>query len=237
MLTEALSSIFIWYNLPFTLMLLFCVVLTALQLVGLGGDGGADADLDADFDLDADLDADIDLDAEVDVDVDADADIDADGVPDFLSVLAFLGVGKAPLLVVLLILLGSIGILGWTMNSLILGIFGSYPPWAFIVTLIVSLIGGSLISSRLARLIGQALPSISTTATAATGLVGRRGEVISPRVDGVYGLVRVRDQGGTLINIFAIAAEEEPINRPAEVVLVDYDPQKKRYTVVPIGRK
>jgi hypothetical protein len=47
MLTEALASIFSWYNLPFTLMLRFCGVLTALQLIGLGGDGVADADFAA----------------------------------------------------------------------------------------------------------------------------------------------------------------------------------------------
>ncbi len=241
MLTETLASIFVWYNLPFTLMLLFCGVLTALQLIGLGGDGDADADLDADFDadvdLDADLDADVDLDADADLDGDIDADADADGLPDLLSVLAFVGVGKAPLLVVLIILLGSIGILGWTVNSVITAVFPTYPAWAFIVALLIALVGGSLISSRLARLIGRALPSINSTATAATGLVGRRGTVISPRVDGVYGLVRVRDQGGTQINVFAITAEAEPIGSQTEVALVEYDPLKKRYTVVPIGRR
>ena len=235
MLTEVLSSIFVWYNLPFTLMLLFCGVLMALQLIGLGGDGDADADLDADFDADVDLDA--DLDADIDLDADADVDADADGLSEMLSVLAFVGVGKAPLLVVLLILLGSIGILGWTVNSLVLAVFRSYPAWAFIVSLLVALIGGSLASSRLARLIGRALPSISSTATAATGLVGRRGTVISSRVDGAYGLVRVRDQGGTLINVFAITAEDEPIGSQTEVALVEYDMHKKRYMVVPIGRR
>jgi len=242
MFTETLASIFAWYNLPFTLMLLLCGVLTALQLVGLGGDGDADADFDADFDLDADVDLDANFDAGMDVDanadLDADADVDADldggDAPDLLSVLAFLGVGKAPLLVVLIILLGSIGILGWTMNSVMTAVFPTYPAWAFLITLPVALVGGGLVSSRLSRLIGRALPSISSTATAATGLIGRRGAVISPRVDGAYGLVRVRDQGGTLINVFAITAENDPIGRQTEVVLVDYDAQNKRYTVVPI---
>ncbi|MGB5057256.1 MAG: hypothetical protein WBO48_01130, partial [Candidatus Promineifilaceae bacterium] len=141
------------------------------------------------------------------------------------------------LLVVLLILFGSVGLLGWTMNSLVTAVFGSYPAWAFIFTLVVSLVVGGLISSRLSRLIGRALPSISSTATSASGLIGRRGAVISPRVDGAYGLVRVRDQGGTLINVFAITTEEQPIGSQMEVVLVDYDPQQKRYTVVPIGRQ
>ena len=243
MLTETLASIFAWYNLPFTLMLLFCGVLTALQLVGLGGDGDADADVDADFDLDADVDldadfdADMDVDADADIDADADADIDGGDAPDLLSVLAFLGVGKAPLLVVLIILLGSIGILGWTVNSVVTAVFPAYPAWAFLITLPVALVGGGLVSSRLSRLIGRALPSISSTATAAAGLIGRRGAVISPHVDGAYGLVRVRDQGGTLINVFAVTAENDPIGRQTEVVLVEYDAQNKRYTVVPIRQQ
>jgi membrane protein implicated in regulation of membrane protease activity len=229
MLAETLPTLFTWYNLPFTLMLMVCGLLAVLQLIGLGDDG--DADVDADVDLDADLDFDADLDA------DADADIDADGDLDFLSVLAFVGVGKAPLMVVLVILLGSMAIIGWTLNSLLEALVGSYPAWGLLLVLPVSFVFGGLISSRVARLIGRALPSINTTATAAAGLVGRRGAVISPRIDGQYGLVRVRDQGGTLINVFAITAEDEPIAAQSEVVLVDYDAAKKRYTAVPIDKK
>jgi hypothetical protein len=243
MLAEAWSTLFVWYNLPFTLMLVVCGFLAMLQLIGLGddGDGDLDADVDADIDFDADLDADVDLDfdadADLDADVDADADLDADGDLDFLSILAFLGVGKAPLMVVLVILLGSMAVIGWTLNSLLEAVWGSYPAWGLVVVLPLAFISGGLISSRVARFIGRALPPINTTATAAAGLVGRRGAVISPRIDGKYGLVRVRDQGGTLINVFAITAEEEPISGQSEVVLVGYDAENKRYTAVAINKE
>lgn len=233
MLTEAITSIVAWYNLPFTIMFMLCGMLAVLQLIGLGGDGDADADIDADLDMDADL----DVDADADLDADADADLDADGDFDLLSVLAFVGVGKAPLMVVLVILLGSMGIMGWTLNTLVQTLFGSYPAWSFGLILPLSFVIGGLISSRVARLIGRALPSINTTATTAVGLIGRRGTVISPHVDGHYGLVRVRDQGGTLINVFAITPDDEPIARQSEVALVEYDVEKKRYTVVPIGKQ
>lgn len=231
MLTETLTFITSWYNLPFTIMLGLCVLAAILQLIGLDTDGNADADLD--FDADVDVDADIDA----DVDVDADGDMDADDIPGALALLAFLGVGKAPLLVVLVILFGSIGAFGWTLNSVIQSIFSTYPGWGLTAVFPIALILGSYISSRIARAIGRALPSVSTTATAATGLIGRRGTVISPRVDQKYGLVRVRDDGGTLINVFAISHDNEPISGKSEVALVDYDADKKLYTVAPIQTK
>jgi membrane protein implicated in regulation of membrane protease activity len=92
-------------------------------------------------------------------------------------------------------------------------------------------IAGGLISSRTARFIGRALPPISTTATRAQALVGRRGVVVSPFIDEKYGLVRLRDVGGTLLSVFAIIQSGEPIKRGSEVVLVAYDPALKRYTV------
>jgi hypothetical protein len=54
--------------------------------------------------------------------------------------------------------------------------------------------------------------------------------VISPFVDDKYGQVRVRDQGGTLITVFAVA-HSAPISRSSEVALVSYDTAHKRFTV------
>jgi membrane protein implicated in regulation of membrane protease activity len=237
MLTETWAPIFAWYNLPFTIMLMLCGLFAVLQLIGLGDDSDSELDADFDADLDADLDFDADADFDADIDADADLDVDADGLPDLLSVLAFLGVGKAPLMVVLVVLLGSMAVIGWTLNTVLEAVLGSYPAWGLLLVLPIAFIVGGLISSRVSRYIGRALPSINSTATGASGLIGRRGAVISPRIDGKYGLVRVRDQGGTLINVFAITTEEEPITGNTEVVLVDYDIEKKRYTAVPIDRK
>lgn len=210
MLSSAWSFIFIWYNLPFTLLLAACVVLAAMQFIGLGGDHDTDADAHADIDHDVDLAHDIDLDHGVDLDhavdldhgadldhaadLDHDADLDhgidhdldhdldhavdhdvnhavdhdAGGAPTALNVLAFLGVGKAPLLVVLLMFFGSVGILGWILNSAVHGIFGEYPGPLFAAVLPITIVAGGFVSSRTARFIGRALPPISTTATGLT---------------------------------------------------------------------
>ena len=233
MLTETLTFITAWYNLPFSILLFICFILTALQLFGLGGEQDSDADMDADADLDGDTDFDHDLDHDVDHDLDHDSDfhLDKGEALSALSLFAFIGLGKAPLFVVLIIFFGAMGILGWIGNSLVESLFTSYPGLALAPVGFISLLGSGLISSRVTRFIGRMLPPVSTTATHADALVGRRGTVLSPNVDGKYGLVRLRDQGGTSINIFAIVDNEDPIDRDSEVVLVDYDPVNKRYTV------
>jgi membrane protein implicated in regulation of membrane protease activity len=253
MLSSILSFILAWYNLPFTFLLAVCLLLAALQWVGLGGDHDSDADLDHgldhdvdldhgldhDVDLDHSLDHDVDLDHgldhDIDHDVDHDVDHDADAdhtVESGFSILAYLGVGRAPLLVTLLLLFGSVGLIGWLFNGLVIQSLGSYPGLVMIAALVVSLGIGSFISSRIARAIGRALPPLSTTATPARAMVGRRGTVISPFVDPRYGMVHLRDAGGTLISVFAVAMEEPTIRRGEEVILTDYDAEKRIYTVV-----
>jgi hypothetical protein len=95
----------------------------------------------------------------------------------------------------------------------------------------VSLVIGSLITSRITRLIGRALPPLSTTATRAQALVGRPGTVISPFVDGRYGMVHLRDDGGTLISLFAITEDEQPIARGTPVILLSYNAAQRLYLV------
>jgi membrane protein implicated in regulation of membrane protease activity len=233
-----------WYNLPFTLMLGLGVILAGLQVLGLShdGDADADADVDADVDADADLDADVDADTDMDVDHDVDHDIDHDVDQDIdhdmsrdsvsgFSWLAFIGIGKAPLMVVLLIVLMTTGLLGWFLNGLVMGMLGFFPGLLLLGTFVVSLLAGSLVSSRMTRFIGRALPPVSTTATRAQALVGRPGTVISPFVDDRYGMVHLRDDGGTLISLFAITEDGQPIPRGESVILLSYDAAQRRYLV------
>ncbi len=249
-----------WYNLPFTTLIGLGVVLIVLQLGGLGGDSDSDgADADADVDADADLDHDVDLGHDADLSHDADMEHDIDHSVDHgsdhdaaetssgesgstdheaghsssenFSLLAFIGVGKTPLLVVLLILFTSIGLLGWLFNGVLGAFFGVFPGLLILATLPVAVVAGALFTSRVARFIGQALPPLSTTASRAQALVGSTGTVISPYVDNKYGMVHLRDQGGTLISIFAVTEEPQPIPSGEQVLLVSYDAALRRYCV------
>lgn len=256
MLGSFLTFSIAWYNLPFTIMLVLGVVFAGLQLFGLSQDNDADADIDSDVDVDADVDTDLDadldadadadlavdhdlshdLDHDIDHDIDHDLDHDVDhdlsheSISSF-SWLAFIGIGKAPLMVVILIVLMTTGLLGWFLNGIAVGVFGFFPSLLLLVTLMVSMIVGSLITSRVTRFIGRTLPPISTTATRSQALVGRPGTVISPFVDARYGMVHLRDDGGTLISIFATTEDEQPIARGESVILLSYDAAQRRYLV------
>jgi hypothetical protein len=205
-----------------------------------------DHDVSVDHDLAVEHDADLghDLDHDVDHDLDHDVGHDAGGVPAWAGALRFLGVGQAPLTMVLLVLLGGFGILGWVMNALILSVSPSYlkiswlPAWLawlpFVLVLGADLALGAWFTSRVAVFIGRAVPAFSSTATSVKRLVSRRGHVVSPQVDEKYGQVKVRDPGGTLITVFAVVDPgKPPIPRDTEVILVEYDEAKKVFIVVP----
>ena len=248
MLTQAWTFISAWYNLPFTILLGLCLLLAGAQLTGFSGEPDQDVDADADGDFDPDVAGDAGTDLEHDIDGDADANSDADAETDtdsdaavdgaatssFVTPLAFLtqiGVGRAPLVIVLLILFGAAGICGWLLNSLVENVFGVYPAIALAAVLPAAFVAGGIASRRIASFIGGALPPVSTTATRSQSLVGRSGVVISPFVDERYGQVHLRDAGGTLISVFVITHAQPPIRRGDEVLLLTYDAAQRRYNV------
>ncbi|MBA3533319.1 MAG: DUF1449 family protein [Ardenticatenales bacterium] len=219
---------FFWasYNIPFTLSILLFLCLSALQFVGI-------IDLDGDMDFDVDADADLDVDA--DADMDGDADGDGEGLGSMMGLLDLLGIGRVPLTIYLLLLTAVFGIVGWTLSAL-----AQELPGLATTPISCALWGASLalslvLTSRLARVLAPILPSLYTTATSQEHLVGRAAKVISPQVDGTYGQVRLQDAGGTQITVFAITPNPaEPIPRDTEVILIEFDPVHRRYTVVPL---
>jgi len=239
-----------WYNLPFTVLLGLGLFVAGLQLSGLGDDEDPDQDLD-DADIDTDLDQDFDhemsheidhdLDQDFDDDFDPDGDGDSDSVHDAahdgdgdadnFSLLSFIGVGKVPMLVVFLILFVTIGLLGWLMNGTIQSVLGTFPSLLILVTLPGASVAGTLLTSRVTRTIGLLVPPLTTTASRAQALVGMTGTVTSPYIDETYGMVHLRDLGSTLISIFAVTDDDQPIPRGEKVLLVAYDPAKRRYRV------
>ncbi|MGB0383386.1 MAG: hypothetical protein ACPGWR_01060 [Ardenticatenaceae bacterium] len=234
-LSELWSFIWTWYNLPFTLSIIFSLFLSALQFTGLLGDVvDFDGDVDVDFDADVDVDADLDL----------DGDMDADAVPELVegvggsggglrALFDLLGIGRVPLMLLLLLFSATFGLLGWVLSNLWLTTVGS-EQWFFFVGLwIVTFVISAVISGRLGGVIAKLVPSISTTAKSNEQLVGKVAKVISPRVNERYGQVRVYDAAGTSLTLFAVIPKNNtPIPRDTEVVLADFDPERKVYTVV-----
>ena len=96
-------------NLPYWIFLGMGVLLFLLVIVSGGGDD--DIDIDADVDLDVDLD--------VDADFGSDTDTDADGEGG-IEILGWLGIGNAPLILLLATDCSLLGLFGCFIACLIL---------------------------------------------------------------------------------------------------------------------
>lgn len=223
--------LFAWFNLPFSAALGCALLLALLQLASGFSQGEGDTDVDAD--VDADIDADVDVDADVDADIDADTDADVDADTPGGGPLAALGVGKVPLMIVLMALLGSLGAIGLLLNSVLSAVAAGAPasffPLVLIGSLALALPGTRAISGALARLAPR-----SSTAVSFEQLVGRAGVVQSASVSRSYGRVAVRDSHGTVHTVFAVIERGEPIPAGGEVALLAYDSAQRRFVVRPL---
>ena len=200
-----------WDTLLFVLPIALAIVLGAGALTGLVGE--------VELDLDT-------VDVDVDIDVDADADGDGDGeAHSVLAVLAWLGLGRAPLTVLL-----TIGLL--TFGGTGLALRGSIGP---ILALAVALVLSPLATSVLGRTIGRYMPTSETYVQTRGALVGCSGFARLP-VTGEFGVAQVTDDGGTLRQIRCrIEESDESIDKGGPLVVVDYDETSRTYTVAPIS--
>lgn len=209
-------------NIPFLVALICCLVLAALQIFAGVGDQDGDADTDTAIDADANADAEVDADA----DVDADMEHEAAHAPGGLSAL---GIGKVPLMLVLMSYLGGFGAIGLLANSL-LSLGGGYPSWGLPVTLIAAALAALPLTGALSRIFARVTPR-SSTAITLDQLVGRVGIVSSPTVSESYGRVAVRDPHGTIHTVYAIVEQGPPLAERSEVALIRYDAGQRRFVV------
>ena len=162
---------------PFAISIAPMLILGFLELIlamgGFGMMGALDNLVPDDWDLDADLDVDagVDMDADVDADMDADADMGG-GAGAFLQmVLGFFGVGKVPLLVVIVAFLTSFGLAGYATQMVMHGISGYYLP--ALLASIPAFFGGSFATRYLAIGLGRLVPDIETEAVDSKTFIGR----------------------------------------------------------------
>jgi len=235
-----------WQNLIFLIPLAVGLIFAIGTACGIGGDHDHDLDADHDLDLDHDVEVghDVDTDHELAGDHDADAGHDTDSDhdqaagkgnpldavrkqhyrdPAWLKALGILGVGKAPFTVVLTVLslmFGGLGIAG----NLTMG--RSWFWWTFAA----ALVGAILIGGRLSSAVGKIVPKTETYCSGSNDLVGLLGTVIMA-VDSRFGQVHVRDRHGNLHKVLCLATDDQAIPKGRQVVLVSYDPEKRRYLV------
>jgi membrane protein implicated in regulation of membrane protease activity len=230
---------FAWWNAVYTIPLAFVLVfLTITSLMSLVG-GAFDA---ADHNVEVDADTDVDLDAHVDVDSELDLDADghissvehatglAHGQPGadhglFISALVALGVGRAPLVMLLQILLLMWGVIGFSLHQAA----GVREPSALLWSLPTTFVLSVLLTRGIAQAFSRFYNPFETAAVKRHQIVGKTGTVVYP-VDAEQGTVNVRDEFGTLHRVRARTQHGE-LDSGKQIIVIGYDPDQKLYQV------
>lgn len=227
-----------WWNLifllPFGLALLYLGLYTVSGVTfgesdldadhdfhaGADADADADADAGVDHDVDADADADHDVDSDHDADTDHDADSDGEHetqVSPAMAIVGWLGVGKVPLSIVLMVFLLTWGAAGLFCNLLL----ASRGAMAATISLPMALMAAVLVTHWVSWFIGRYLPLYETSAKRRHALLGAIGEAILP-IDQRFGMASVRDESGDLYQV-PCRADDQPIPKGSTVKLVSYN--------------
>lgn len=229
-----------WWNLIFllpaglALMYLGLYTVSGLTFGESDVDHDLDADADSDLDADADADADHDLDADHDADADSDADHDADGEQaaaghgsTSLAALTWLGLGKVPVSLLLMVLFLTWGVVGFIANAAM----QSRGASASLISIPLAAIVSVLATRGVVMAVARYLPLYETTARRRHALLGAVGEAIFA-IDQKFGMVAVRDDTGDLYQVACRAeAGQEPIAKGAQVKLVAYNAKEGLFYV------
>lgn len=150
--------------------LVLMLLIGGVQALGLAGDMGVDLDAHADLDLHADMDGHVDL-------------------------LGWLGVGRLPLLMLLVLFLGVFGLVGLIGQQASHDLLGSYLPGYFAVPGALAL--GLPLTGGAARVLARILPHDETTAVSLDTLAGRPARIVTGRArTGSPARARVEDRYG-----------------------------------------
>jgi membrane protein implicated in regulation of membrane protease activity len=214
-----------WANSPFAIAIGAVGVFALLQATGLLGllAGGGEAGHDVDHDVDADADADADAHAEQH----ADGDHDADGGDRSLAAAALsaMGLGTIPLSMQWESFALAFGAAGIALNLHYFAHPGGAPVYTLAWTVPSAFAAGCLSLAALTKVLGPILSSKGQEATTRAQLVGQIGVVISSKVDGDFGEVRIRDRSGHDLRVVCkLATEAKSVPRERQnVVVVDCD--------------
>lgn len=219
---EFLMDLSLWYNLIFTVPILFVILYLILQAVGLSlSSMGGDVDTDTgEADIDSDADSDID------------ADADSDGLPVLERSMAFINVGKVPLTIILATFLLFWGITGFSFNNIIRQLFGSFPSPFIAASCGLALVVGITATKFLSGIIARLVPGIETYSSNNESLLGQTAQVVSEQVTSKFGRAKMRDRYGNLLTIYCKVLDNKEIpKRGDEILLIDYDTSSKIFEV------
>lgn len=227
-----------WWNLifvaPFGLALLYLGMYTGSGITF----GDVDHDFDVDHDIDVDHDAELSADADHDGDVEADHDADQDsagempGGSPITAALQWLGVGRVPLSILLMVMLLAWGWTGVVSNFLLAGHMAS--GWRVIFISVPLALGISIFLTRvLAGAIARWFPLCDTTARRRHELLGCIGPATFA-IDERFGMAAIRDTTGDLYQVPChVSTGQSAIPKGTHVKLIAYSGKQGIFTVVP----
>ena len=227
----------------------------------LSADADMDADADLDADADVDADADLDTDADVDADADAGtgghgighvySDAGAAGHVEahggsqsgshqhpstelafHVAALRWLGVGRAPLSIVLMVLVMSWSLVGFIANGIFAPNFekGVTPA---LYSIPIAAVAAVLITRGFSMLMGRYVPLDETYARRKHELLGCVGEALFA-VSDTEGVAVLHDDQGDLFQVACRTRKDEPaIAKSSKVKLVAYNARQGVFYVKP----
>jgi hypothetical protein len=156
----------------------------------------------------------------MDMDADLDADADVGGGASFLQmVLGFFGVGRVPLLVVIVAFLTSFGLAGYGTQMIVHGASGYYLP-AFLAS-IPAFVGGSFVTRYLAIGLGRIVPDVETEAVDSMTFVGRTAVLtLGEARTGKPAQAKLRDHNGQIHYLLVEPDQADMVFREGDQVLL-----------------
>lgn len=149
-----------------------------------------------------------------------------------MGALAWVGVGRVPLSLVLMVLLLTWGFIGFVTNQFLRD---STPRvWMIpLVSLPVAAVGSVLATRTLTRAMSRLMPTEETYAKRRSDLLGEVGEAVYA-IDERFGVAAVRDDRGTLHQVACrVEPGAMPVRKGSKVLLVSYDADRNIYHVMP----
>lgn len=190
-------------NLPFSIALALMLALAALEGVGMVLGFGFAALLDQltpDFDLDTDA-----------------PDLAQHGV--MFQFLGWLHLGKAPLLILLIVFLTAFGLLGLALQAAVQGVSGNLLP-SFIASAVV-LLPALLVVRHSANAVAQLLPSDESEVVSADSFIGRVATItLGSAAHDKPAQARLRDQFGQTHYVMVAPDQSEDCFAAGSEVLV-----------------
>lgn len=197
-----------WHNWPFLFTLLVGMGLVGVTLLGFSKD----------------------FDHGVDTDVDGDHHVHT-------STFAFIGAGKAPLSVIIEVLLVSFGLVGLLVNAVARDLLGEWGVVAFPFSLVAAVVGSIMATRSTANIISKWAPADAPSSRRPGDFVRSVGTTVS-LVTKTIGQVKVesseKNAPDAIVNVYVDPTWADDIPRGVEVLLVEYDRTRNLYAVRPL---